>query len=161
VIKVKDEFDKACQEDFTFSDAIELLLMIEKKKMTLKDLRAEVSESVISIFKFLEWIGAENDDSEIMIASQAWGYMAEHKAMIDHSMQVLENVKKAMNITDEKKGMIKVSLENNATAQVVEFLKKKEFISFKKTGLEYPDDFVSRVTEKGGKELKEYFNNGV
>lgn len=142
-------------EDVTFFEALSLLGRIKERKMTLKSLRAEVSEEIISIIKDrLIWIVAEDENFEIDITAEGQMRMTEY-----HAMMVLGIIKKRMKIGDGEKGMGKVGLESDAPKDTVDFLKNNKLIFFKKTDREYPNDQIVHVTEKGEGKLEEYFKN--
>lgn len=137
-------------ENVKFFQVVGLVVAIKERKMTLKSLRAEIPENIISLLKTLEWIVAKDENSEIEITALAQGYVTEYHAMI-----VLENIKNRMKIGKKEEGIRKADLERNAPAGVVDLLINGSLVKV----LEYPAGEIVHATDKGEKELKEYFKN--
>lgn len=136
-----------------FPEAVGLVVRIQERKMTLKDLKMEASDGLISLLRDrLHWIVVRADNDQIEITDEARHHIVEYHAMI-----VLENIKKRM-IGDEKKGMNRNDLESKVPKDVVDFLNEKELMVFEKTGQKFPDDQIVLATEKGKNELIRYFN---
>ncbi|MFZ2970199.1 MAG: hypothetical protein WA063_03570 [Minisyncoccia bacterium] len=143
---------KKLDENATYFEALSLVARIQEKKMTLVSLRQEATEDVISVLNKIGWIVAEGEDSEIEVTAKWQKCMTQYRAMI-----VLENIRNRMEAGNDASGMKKADLESNSPSGVVDLLKGKEFIFFKETGEEYPNDFVCKVTEKGKKRIRRIF----
>lgn len=148
---IKLQKAKILDENIPFFEAIGLVVRINERKMTLAQLRREASMGLICLIKDkLGWISAPDEGSKIEITDKAKEHIIEY-----HAMVVLRNIKDRMDVRNKERGLSKAKLETSIPKKTIDFLKKKELIIFKDMGKK--DDQVVHATEKGKRELEEYF----
>jgi len=128
---------KISAKDIKFSEAIELLVEIENKKMIFSDLKNMATDGAIFMLREqLEWIETGRDDDIVAITENGSRFILEHDAMV-----VLRNIKNRL-------------IAQNVTDQAIDYLEEKEYIYYLKT----KDEGYVGLTEKGTKAISQYFD---